>query len=384
MQGKRSIHGFAVLFLASIALAACGGSDDALTPPVLTKVAALDNAQETTASTSTGVGGGVLAVDTGTRKASGFVVSTGVDSATAAHIHSAARGVPGGIIVTLVGGPDIWVVPDNTTLSAVNVTDFQNGNLYFNIHNAAFPDGAIRGQIDTTPTALKFASLDNTQETPPTDSAAKGGGLLAVDTATGKIAGFAVSDNVVGTAAHIHSAARGVPGGIIVPLAGGPSHWFVPDNTFLSAADVTGFQNDNLYYNIHSTAFPDGEIRGQLDMTPTRIRLASLDNTQETPPTNSTAKGGGVLAVDTATGKAAGFAVSGGVIGTAAHIHSAARGVAGGIIQPLVGGPSHWFVPDNTTLSTADVTGFQNGNLYYNIHSVTFPDGEIRGQIDIP
>jgi predicted TIM-barrel enzyme len=382
MKGERRILCFAAFFLASIALAACGGDGDT-TPPVLTKVAALDNVQETTASTSTGVGGGVLTVDTATRKASGFVASTGVPG-TSAHIHSAARGVAGDVIVPLVGGPDIWVVPDNTTLSSANVNDFRNGNLYFNIHSVAFPGGEIRGQIDMTPTTLKFASLDNTQETSPAISTAKGGGLLAVDAATGKIAGFAVSEGVPGTAAHIHSAARGVAGDIIVPLVGGPSHWFVPDNTTLSAANVIGFQNDNLYYNIHSAAIPSGEIRGQLDMTPTRIRLASLDNTQETPPTISTAKGGGVLAVDTATGKAAGFSVGAGVVGSAAHIHSAARGVAGGVILPLVGGPGHWFVPDNTTLSAANVTGFRNGNLYYNIHSAAFPDGEIRGQIDVP
>jgi predicted TIM-barrel enzyme len=383
MKEKRRFLCFATLFLASVALAACGGNGDSTTPPVITKVAALDNVQETTASTSTGVGGGVLTVDTATRTASGFVISTGVPG-TVAHIHSAARGVAGDPIVTLVGGPEIWVVPDNTTLSAANVTDFRNGNLYYNIHSTAFPDGEIRGQIDTTSTSIKFASLDNTQETPPADSAATGGGLLAVDTATGKIAGFAVSEGVIGTVAHIHSAARGVAGDNIVTLVGGPSHWFVPDNTTLSSANVTGFRNDNLYFNIHSTAFSGGEIRGQIDMTPTAIKFASLDNTQETPPTDSAAKGGGVLAVDTATGKIAGFAVSDNVIGTVAHIHSAARGVAGDPIVTLTGGPSHWFVPDNTTLISANVTGFQNGNLYYNIHSTAFPDGEIRGQIDIP
>ena len=269
MKGKRRILCFAALFLASIILAACGGDDDSTPPPasstVVTKIAALDNAQETPPTNSTAKGGGVLTVDTATRKVSGFVASTGVPG-TVAHIHSEVRGVAGGIIVPLVGGPDIWVVPDNTTLTPANVTDFQNGRLYFNIHSLAFSGGEIRGQIDMTPTALKFAALDNTQETPPTNSTAKGGGLLAVDTATGKIAGFTVSAGVAGTVAHIHSEARGVAGGIIVPLVGGPSHWFVPDNTFLSPANVTGFQNGTLYYNIHSLAFSGGEIRGQLDV----------------------------------------------------------------------------------------------------------------------
>ena len=70
--------------------------------------------------------------------------------------------------------------------------------------------------------------------------------------------------------------------------------------------------------------------------------------------------------------------------GTVAHIHPAARGEQGDPIVTLVGGSSHWFIPDNTTLSATNVTAFQNGNLYYNIHSDAFPVGEIRGQIDNP
>ena len=265
----RQVFPGSFVLLAIVGLAGCGGGGDGgggvpTSPTIITKVASLDNTQETTGSTSAGKGGGILAVDTATGKASGFVASTGVPG-IASHIHSGARGVAGGIIVPLVGGPDIWVVPDNTTLSATNVTAFQNGNLYFNIHSAAFPGGEIRGQIDTTPTSIKFAALDNTQETTGSNSTAKGGGVLAVDTATGKAAGFSVSAGVPGIASHIHSGARGVAGGIIVPLAGGPSHWFVPDNTALSGTNVTDFQNGNLYYNIHSAAFPGGEIRGQID-----------------------------------------------------------------------------------------------------------------------
>ena len=153
MKGKRSILCFATLFLASIALAACGGGGDSTTPPpsstIITKVAALDNAQETTGSTSTGVGGGVLSVDTATGKVRGFAVSTGVDNANLAHVHTAARGIAGGITVPLVGGPDHWFVPDNAAaLNPTQVADFQAGNMYINLHNAAFPGGVIRGQLD--------------------------------------------------------------------------------------------------------------------------------------------------------------------------------------------------------------------------------------------
>ena len=273
MKGKRSILCFATLFLASIALAACGGGGDSTTPPasstVITKVAALDNAQETTGSTSTGVGGGVLTVDTATGKVRGFVVSTGVDNATAAHVHTAARGIAGPITVPLVGGPDHWFVPDTAaSLTAADVAAFQAGNMYFNIHNADFGGGAIRGQLDVTPTATKLASLDNTQETTGSTSTGLGGGILGVDTATGKVRGFAVSSGVIGaTASRVHTAVRGTAGGITIPLVGGPDHWFVPDNAaVLTAADITAFQAGNMYFNIHNADFTLGAIRGQLDI----------------------------------------------------------------------------------------------------------------------
>ena len=271
MKGKRSILCFAVLFLASITLAACGGDGDSTTPPpsstIITKVAALDNAQETTGSTSTGVGGGVLSVDTATGKVRGFVVSTGVDNANLAHVHTGARGIAGPVTVPLVGGPDLWFVPDNATaLTAADITAFQAGNMYFNLHNAAFPVGVIRGQLDLTPTAVKLASLDNTQETTGSTSTGVGGGILGVD-AAGKVSGFAVSTGVVGaTLAHVHTAARGIAGGITVPLVGGPDHWFVPDNAAaLNPTQVADFQAGNMYFNIHNVAFGGGAIRGQLD-----------------------------------------------------------------------------------------------------------------------
>jgi hypothetical protein len=273
MKDKGSILCFAALFLASITLAACGGGGGGggggAASTVITKIAALDNAQETTGSTSTGVGGAVMTVDTATGKIRGFAVSTGVDSATLAHIHTAARGVQGNVTVPLQGGPDHWFVPDNAAaLTPAQVADFQAGNMYVNLHNAAFPVGVIRGQLDLTPTALKFASLDNTQETTGSTSTGVGGGVIGVDTATGRIRGFAVSTGVdSATLAHIHTAARGVQGNVTVPLQGGPDHWFVPDNAAaLTAADETDFEAGNMYINLHNAAFPGGVIRGQLDV----------------------------------------------------------------------------------------------------------------------
>jgi len=233
------------------------------------KLAALDGAQETPAVTSAAYGAGILTVDPTTGNVAGFITTSGL-SPNAAHVHDAARGTPGGIIVPLSGtaGGSLWVVPDGApAITAAQVADFAAGNLYFNAHTTANPNGEIRGQLEKGGT-FKFAALDGSQETPPVTSAAYGAGILAVDDSNGNVAGFIATSGLSPNAAHVHDAARGTPGSIIVPLSGtaGSSLWIVPDNaTAITAAQVAGFGAGTLYYNAHTTANPNGEIRGQLD-----------------------------------------------------------------------------------------------------------------------
>jgi hypothetical protein len=306
--------------------------------PTLVKFASLDNTQDNTASAARGAG--ILAFNAVDNHIAGFVVTSGI-TGTQAHIHQGARGVNGGILITLVGGPTHWFVPDNTTLPADNVAAFLGDNTYYNVHSAAFSGGEIRGQIDKTPTTTTFASLNGAQEVPPNGSLAKGAGVAAFNAADNTIAGFVVTTNITGNAAHIHQGARGVAGGILVPLVGGPFHWFVADNATLPADNVAAFLGDNTYYNVHSVAFSGGEIRGQLDKTPNVTKFASLSGAQEVPPNASAARGGGILGFDgtLVDNNIAGFVVTSGVSGTAAHIHQGARGVAGGILVPLLPAP---------------------------------------------
>jgi hypothetical protein len=77
---------------------------------------------------------------------------------------------------------------------------------------------------------------------------------------------------------------------------------------------------------------------------------------------------------------------------TAAHIHAAPPGVAGGVMLPLAHGPS----PFSGTLTEADFTpvdggpqsfaealdAIRDGNAYVNIHTEANPPGEIRGQLE--
>ena len=60
------------------------------------------------------------------------------------------------------------------------------------------------------------------------------------------------------------------------------------------------------------------------------------------------------------------------------------RGANGPIVLnlPASGAVSGSFTVGPLAVSPADVTALQSGNCYLDVHSVNFPNGEIRGQVD--
>ena len=68
---------------------------------------------------------------------------------------------------------------------------------------------------------------------------------------------------------------------------------------------------------------------------------------------------------------------------TVAHIHLGAVGVAGNPVFTIeASGPFTSPISYSTpALTTAQVADLMAGNYYINIHTVDFPNGEIRGQL---
>jgi len=106
-----------------------------------------------------------------------------------------------------------------------------------------------------------------------------------------------------------------------------------------------------------------------------------LSGDQETPPVSTPARGTGVFNFGN-DGAVSGKVTTTGITATAAHIHEAPAGKAGGVIIPLVkDGDNTWAVPAGTKLSSAQEAAYKAGDLYVNVHSDAHKDGEIRGQI---
>lgn len=107
-------------------------------------------------------------------------------------------------------------------------------------------------------------SLTGANEVPPATTNASGTAEFTVDrdwTIQGKV----MTTGINATAAHIHEAATGTNGGVIVPLTRtGDNEWSVPPGSRLTEGQFKSYREGRLYVNVHSAANPGGEIRGQL------------------------------------------------------------------------------------------------------------------------
>lgn len=111
------------------------------------------------------------------------------------------------------------------------------------------------------------------------------------------------------------------------------------------------------------------------------VFTTTLVGSEETPPTQSQGRGIGVLVFDTATRNFSATVVSTGVQDTDAHIHEGPPGTAGPIIFPMTKEQRGLVWSTSGTLDPTQEATLRAGNYYFNVHSPTFPAGEIRGQI---
>lgn len=367
---------FIAAMLASLVLAACGGGGgDGGSGNLISKAVWLNGAQENPAVTTAAWASGSVSVDATTGEVSGTITTFNI-TGNVAHIHRGAVGVNAPVLVHFTqSSPGVWTPVAGATLTQEQIEGFRNGEMYFNVHTTANPGGEIRGQIGRQ---IYYATLTGAQEVPPSGSAATGTGTFIYDPETRTLSGSVTTSGITGNVAHIHNAAVGVNAGVLIPATGGPANWTLPA-TVLTAAQAAELGAGNFYFNVHTTAFPGGEIRGQLYLP---IRITTLNGAQETPPNNSGARGTGVLFVNPFTKAIAGRVDFSGFVSTNAHIHRGAPGVQGGVVIPMANpSPTVWDLPAGTTISDELLAALLKGELYYNVHSAAFPAGEIRGQL---
>ena len=105
--------------------------------------------------------------------------------------------------------------------------------------------------------------LSGGAEVPPVQTAATASGTIKVG-ADKSVSGSVTTTGIDATMAHIHVAATGKNGPIIIPLTKDGNKWMVPAGAKLTDAQDKALKDGDLYVNVHSAAHPGGEIRAQL------------------------------------------------------------------------------------------------------------------------
>ena len=196
------------------------------------------------------------------------------------HIHEAPVGVNGPIVVDIIGMGGTFT---NGTMTgtfaisdAVALRMLQNpGNFYVNVHTTQFPGGAVRGNLAYVSggRVTYAADLRGANEAPPVASNAFGSAFVTLDPINTSITWEVNTNGIVNpTLAHIHRAAAGVSGPVVIDfatsasqIAGGRTSGTRSIAT-LSPTDLNNLVGapQGFYVNVHSSAFPTGELRGQL------------------------------------------------------------------------------------------------------------------------
>lgn len=107
-------------------------------------------------------------------------------------------------------------------------------------------------------------TLTGRQETRAVKTTATGTGLFKINEDK-TISGTVKTTGVMGTAAHLHLAPMGKNGPPILTLNKvSDDEWSVPEGAVLTDEQYAAFKAGRLYVNVHSAAYKNGEIRGQL------------------------------------------------------------------------------------------------------------------------
>lgn len=342
---------------------------------------------------ATGVGGYFL----NAAKDSLCISITAIDLSgpiTGAHIHQGAPGENGPVLIgftEMVEGNSIQAVVTGDDLSPELIEMMLEGDLYFNIHTDANPAGEVRGQIDLETDEAFIASLDADQETADVDSDAMGLANFNLSKMGTTVKYEVVVDGLTGPIqmAHLHMAAAGSDGPVIVDLGDG-----IDGNTISGSFNATDFEgliaamaSGMIYINVHTEMFPAGEVRGQL-MLDRRISHDAVLNTEQEIPEPMGAMGNGLAQValnytmDTLFYRVQVEGLTGPITG--AHFHEGDFGETGpvliGITDDIDGNRIEGFVTGEA-LTVENINKFLSGGIYLNIHTDMNAPGEIRGQV---
>ncbi len=118
-----------------------------------------------------------------------------------------------------------------------------------------------------------------------------------------------------------------------------------------------------------------------MGMPPSYTQTIALSGANEVPAVGTAASGNGTVTV-TPEGMVTATIVVTNMSATASHIHVGAAGTNGPVIVPFVkSGDNTFTAPPGAKMTPEQYAQYKAGNTYVNVHSPTYPGGEVRAQL---
>jgi hypothetical protein len=138
----------------------------------------------------------------------------------------------------------------------------------FPLHRVATLSLLLMASADLYAQQTLSLSLSGAAEVPPVTTTATGTAQITVGP-DHQVSGSVKTSGIDTTMAHIHEATTGPNGPPIITLTKTANDGFdVPADARLTDAQYASFLVGKLYVNVHSAAYPNGEIRAPLLPTP--------------------------------------------------------------------------------------------------------------------
>ncbi len=234
------------------------------------------------------------------------------------------------------------------------------------------------------------ANLNGGRQVPANASGGSGLGRVTLNDAETQITVSIYWSNLTAgtTAVRIHGpAAPGMNGPIVSTLVaplGVTSGSQIGTTLSVTPSQIQDLKAGRWYFNIATSAFPGGEIRGQLDVSP--VLVTSLSAAQVVPATAAAAARGRAWISLNEFGNIALVSAQWNNLTqntTGVHLHAGRSGTAGAVVCDLTAPPTinGQAIDRLCVLTPSQAAALKSRQMYIDVHTPTLPGGEIRGQI---
>jgi CHRD domain/Secretion system C-terminal sorting domain len=321
-------------------------------------------------------------------------------SITSAELHFGAVGQTGAMAADLSASVFGNVIYGTLQPNSQLLDSLFAGRIYCNISTANNSTGEIRSQLVNYKGLSFEAIIEGIQMVPAITTPAVGISIIRLSPDLDTLFYDAAFDGI-GTSidyAHLHIGYAGAPyAALLVDFSNSISGNRIKGmktGSSVNSSIIKRLLISNLAYIVHTAAYPNGEIRGEVVRYARESFTINCSGSQVVSPVNTAAYGTGFVSVNRNEDNAHFAWIAGNLSSnvTAAHFNKNVFGQNGPLLYDMssqmtvtateASASGYWKSTDNTPFTISNSTQFQTDSVYLELINSAYPGGELRGQAE--